>query len=195
MLLINNLYGEYDSETPEGRGANAASNLMKYFAEGKKIASENAKKLVKGIITMDEACKNSAIEKFSRAYIPYTEINEESGEINLEYGMAFSTIYLNSLDRDNDGVLPAEELGPIGHIIDQIEPDGKITKSKFLSWLIFQDCINVYNGIISPQEAARAVIWAANDPVFVIEKLKEIYYRLNLKAREESFRSPEPVRG
>jgi len=194
MLLINNLFGEYDSTTSEGRGANAASNLMRYFEEGKKIAAKKAQQLYKGEIDINEACKNEAIEKFSTAYIPYTEISEETGEINIEYGMAFATIYISHLDNDNDGALRPEELGPVGHIVDQIDGSGRITKSKMLAWLIFQDCIEVYNGIITPHEAAKAYMWANNDPVFVVEKLKLIYSKLNLGEREMEFSKPEPVK-
>lgn len=194
MLLINNLYGEYDSNTAEGRGANAAANLTKYFIEGRKIAEEKAKQLLKGEIDLTEACKNQALEDFSRAYIPYTEISEETGELNLEYGLAFSAIYIEAFDRDKDGVLQSEELGPVGCIIDKIDNSGKITKSKLLAWFIFQDCIDSYNGVISPQEAARSFMWANNDPIFVVEKLVEIYDKLNLKEKENSFRVPEPVK-
>ncbi len=194
MLLINNLYGEYDASTAEGRGANAASNLMRYFIEGKKIAEEKARKLLKGEIDMEDACKNPAIEKFSTAYIPYAEIDEETGEIDLEYGLAFATIYLNTLDNDNDGILKADELGPVGYIIDQIEPTGRITIGKLLSWLIFQDCVDVYNGVITPQEAAKAFMWINNDPEFVVSKLREIYIKLNLKEKEEIFAEPQPVK-
>lgn len=193
MILINNLYGEYDSSTAEGRGANAAANIMKYFNEGKKIAQENTKKLVKGEISIEEALKNPALEKFSTAYIPYTEIDEETREADINYGMAFATVYLNSLSNDNTGRIPAHELGSIGHVIDQIEPTGFITRSKFLAWLIFQDCVSVYNGVISPQEAARSLIWANNDPFFVVQKLQEIYYSLSLKEKEETFLEPTPV--
>lgn len=193
MLLINNLHGEYNSETAEGRGANAASNLIKYVLKGKKLAEQNAYKLVKGEINVEEACRNSALESLSQAYIPYTEINEETGEINLEYGMAFATIYINSLDVDGDGAIDVEECGPAGYIVDQVDPSGKITRGKFLAWLIFQDCIDVYNGIITPQEALKAQMWAINDPVFVIQKLREIYYKLGLKEKEASFMAPVPI--
>lgn len=194
MLLINNLYGDYDESTAEGRGANAATNLMKYFNEAKKIAEENGIKLQKGEIDIKEACKNEAIEKFSMAYIPYTEVDEETGNLNTEYGMAFSNIYLSNLDNDNDGVLHPDELGPVGHVVDQIDCSGRITKSKLFAWLIFQDCVELFNGIITPNEAAKAYIWAINDPAFVVEKLREIYKKLELKEKEESFSVPQPVR-
>lgn len=193
MLLINNLFGEYDASTSEGRGANAASNVIKYIIEGKKIAEENAKKLLKGIISLEDACKNESIEKLAHCYIPYTEVKEGTGDLDLEYGLAFATVYLNALDTDNDGAITPQEAGPCGHIIDQIDPTNKITKGKFLAWLIFQDCIDTYNGVISPQEAGKALIMASNNPGFVIEKLKEIYNKLNLKEVENSFKTPEPV--
>ncbi len=194
MLLINNLHGEYDASTPEGRGANAAANLVKYILEGKKIAKENTLKFLKGELTPSKAVRNSAIEALASAYIPYTEINEETGKMDLEYGLAFASIYLNALDNDQDGVLTVKEAGVCGQIIDMIDNSGKITKGKFLAWLIFQDCIEVYNGVISPQEAARAMLWAGKDPRFVVEKLREIYERLNLRDKEEEFKQPEPVK-
>ncbi len=194
MLLINNLYGEYDASTSEGRGANAASNLMKYFEEGKKIAGMKAQQLLKGEIDITEACRNEAIEKFSSAYIPYTEINEETGELDLEYGLAFATIYINHLDNDKDGALRPEELGPVGHIVDQIDSNGKITKGKMLAWLIFQDCIDVYNGVITPHEAAKSYMWTSNDSVFVVNKLREIYSKLNLEKKELEFCAPQPIK-
>lgn len=192
MLLISNLYGDYDPETSQGRGANAASNVVKYIEEGKKIAEENAKKLLKNEISLDDATKNNALEKLSECYIPYTEVNVETGDLNIEYGLAYASVYLSAFDRDNDGVITPAEAGPFGNIIDQIEPNGKITKGKFLAWLIFQDCVEFYNGIISPQEAGKALIWASRDPIFVINKLKEIYNKLNLKEKEECFKKPEP---
>lgn len=194
MLLINNLYGEYDAETSEGRGANAASNVVKYILEGKKIAEENTRKFLKGELTPENAVKNTAIEALASAYIPYTEINEETGQMDLEYGLAFASIYLNSLDSDNDGAITVNEAGPCGNLIDLIDPNGKITKGKLLAWLIFQDCIEIYNGVISPQEAGRAMLWASNEPEFVVNKLKEIYDKLNLREKEEKFEIPEPVR-
>lgn len=193
MLLISNLYGNYNSETAEGRGANAAANVIKYIIEGKKVAEQNAIKLLKGEISLKEAAYNSALEPLSRSYIPYTEIDEETGEIDLEYGLAFAAIYIKGLDRDGDGALTIEEAGPCGYIIDQIDQSGRITKGKFLAWLIFQDCIDVYNGIISPAESARAMVWASTDPVFVTEKLREIYNGLGLREKEEEFAAPEPV--
>ena len=69
-----------------------------------------------------------------------------------------------------------------------------ITKGKFFAWLIFQDCVEVYNGIISPNEAGKALLWANNDPFFVVEKLREIYRRLKLEEKEESFVTPEPIK-
>jgi hypothetical protein len=195
MLLISNLCGSYDSETPEGRGANAALNVIKYIEEGRKIAEENAKKLLKGEINIREANRNTAVETLSRSYIPYTEINEESGQMDISYGLAFASVYINSLDRDNDGAITVEEAGPCGRLIDQIDPNGKITKGKFLAWLVFQDCVDVYNGVISPQEAGKALLWASSDPRFVVEKLREIYNKLNLKEREDSFKVPQPVNG
>ena len=193
MLLINNLFGEYDAETSEGRGANAAANVIKYIEEGKKIATENTKKFLKGELTPDKAVRNSAIETLARAYIPYAEISEETGQIDLEYSLAFASIYINSLDTDDDGAITVREAGPCGQLIDQIDPNGKITKGKFLAWLIFQDCIEVYNGVISPQEAGKALLWASNDPNFVVKKLKEIYSKLNLKEKEEKFKTPQPI--
>ena len=194
MLLINNLYGQYNAETAEGRGANAASNVVKYILEGKKIIEQNAVKLLKGEIGLDEASRNSALEALSQAYIPYTEISEETGELNIEYGMAFTTVYLNAFDKDGSGVVTAEEAGQWGHLIDQINPNGKITKGKFFAWLIFQDCIEAYNGVISPNEAGKAMLWVNNDPCFVVEKLREIYRRLKLEEKEESFVTPEPIK-
>lgn len=193
MLLINNLHGKYNAETSEGRGANAAANVVKYIVEGKKIYEENVKNLLKGKLSLENATKNSSLQALSTAYIPYTEISEETGQMNLEYGLAFATVYINLLDNDNDGALTVQEAGPCGYIIDQINPDGRITKGKFLAWLVFQDCIDVYNGIISPQEAGKAMVWINNDPKFVIEKLKEIYNKLNLKEKEEEFKTPQPV--
>ncbi len=193
MLLINNLFGEYDADTSEGRGANAAANVIKYIREGKKIAEKNSTKFLKGELSPENAIKNSALEILAKSYIPYTEINEETGKMDLEYGLAFASIYINSLDTDNDGAITVGEAGPCGNLIDQINPNGKITKGKFLAWLIFQDCIDVYNGVISPDEAGKAMLWAINDPKFVVEKLKEIYNKLNLKEKEEEFKVPEPV--
>lgn len=194
MLLINNLFGEYDAEKAEGRGANAASNVIKYIMEGKKIAENNSRKFLRGELSPEKAIKNSAIETLASAYIPYTEVNEETGEMNLEYGLAFASIYLNALDTDNDGAITIHEAGPWGKIIDLINPNGKVTKGKLLAWLIFQDCIEVYNGVISPQEAGRAMLYASNEPEFVVEKLKEIYNKLNLEEKEIDFEVPEPVR-
>ena len=193
MLLINNLCGAYDPETSEGRGANAALNVVKYIHEGRKIAEENAKRLLKGEISLVDANKNSAIESLSKAYIPYTEINEETGQMDISYGLAFASVYINSLDRDNDGALTVEEAGPCANLIDQINPNGKITKGKFLAWLVLQDCVDVYNGVISPQEAGKALLWANSDPRFVIEKLREIYNKLNLQEKESEFQVPQPV--
>lgn len=193
MLLINNLHGNYDAETSEGRGANAAANVVKYIEEGKKIYEENTKKFLKGNLNLEKATKNTALEALAGSYIPYTEINEETGQMNLEYGLGFATVYINSLDTDDDGALTVQEAGPCGYIIDQINPNGKITKGKFLAWLIFQDCINVYNGVISPQEAGKAMMWAHKDPRFVIAKLREIYNKLNLQEKEEKFETPEPI--
>lgn len=193
MLLINNLYGDYNSETAEGRGANAAANVFKYIKEGKEITLENTRKFLDGKISMEMASRNTALEALSTAYIPYTEINEETGEMDLEYGLAFAGVYINSFDTDNDGAISIEEAGPCGELIDQINPTGKITKGKFLAWLIFQDCVEVYNGIISPQEAGKALQWANINPEFVVEKLREIYNRLGLSEKEELFRTPVPV--
>lgn len=194
MLLINNLYGEYDANTAEGRGANAAANVVKYFKEAQKVASQKAQKLIKGEITLEEACKNEVIEKLAQAYIPYAEIDEETGEINFEYAMAFATVYVNALDKDNDGAIPAQEFGSLGHVIDRIDPTGYITTGKFLAWLIFEDSVDVYSGVISPQEGGKALVMANNDPLFVSDKLQEIYHKLNLKEKEETFATPEPVR-
>jgi len=193
MFLINNLYGEYNPETSEGRGANAAFNVIKYIEEGKKIADENTRKFLKGELAPERAVQNSALETLSQSYIPYTEISEETGQMDLEYGLAFATVYINSLDIDGDEAITIQEAGPCGDIIDMIDPNGKITKGKFLAWLIFQDCIEVYNGVISPQEASKAMLWATSDPEFVIEKLKEIYEKLNLKEKEKEFKTPQPV--
>ncbi len=193
MFLINNLYGEYDSTTSEGRGANAASNVCKYIKEGKKIAEENTRKFLKGELTPEKAVKNNALEKLAHAYIPYAEVSEETGQMDLKYGLAFASVYINSLNSRNDDSITVYEAGPCGQLIDQIDPSGRITKGKFLAWLIFQDCINVYNGVISPQEAGKAFLWANNDPNFVVEKLKEIYNKLNLKEKEEEFKTPQPV--
>ncbi len=194
MLLISNLCGEYNCETAEGRGANAAANVAKYIQEGRKIYEENTKRFLKGELSPLDALKNSAIETLASAYIPYAEINEETGQMDLSYSLAFASVYINSLDRDNDGAITVQEAGPCGHIIDQIDPNGKITKGKFLAWLVFQDCVDIYNGVISPQEAGKAVLWASNDPDFVVSKLRDIYYKLNLKEKEQEFVTPEPVK-
>jgi hypothetical protein len=194
LLLISNLCGDYDSETPEGRGANAAANVVKYIKEGKRISRENIKKFLSGELGVAESLENPAMDALATAYIPYMEVEEHSAKINLNYGMAFATVYINLIEEEKNAGVTPQQAGPNGEIIDQIDNSGRITPGKFLAWLIFQDCVDVYNGVISPQEASKAFEWGIMDPQFVIEKLREIYSQLNLKEKEKSFVIPEPVR-
>jgi len=193
MILINNLHGPYNAETSEGRGANAAYNVVKYFEEGKKIAETKVKQFMNGEIGLEEASRNSAIETLAKAYIPYMPIDEETGTPDLKYGLAYCSVYINTFDNDNDGALTPQEAGPFGHVIDFVAPYGKITAGKFLAWLIFQDCVNVFNGVISPQEAGTAMMMVQKDPAYVKEQLNIIYFGHGIDNFEQEFTVPQPA--
>lgn len=193
MLLINNLHGPYNAETSEGRGANAAHNVVKYVEEGRKISEEKLKQFIKGEIGIREVSQNKALEALSTAYIPYMPIDEETATPDFKYGLAYSSVYISAFDADNDGAITPQEAGPFGFVIDFVAPFGKITPGKFLSWLIFQDCINEYNGVISPKESSISSMVVRKDPDYVKEQLKAIYFGHGINQLEEKFTVPSPV--
>lgn len=195
MLLINSLNGPFDFNTAEGLGANAAYNVLEYIAKGKKTAEDNLRMFLKGEINAEQASHNEAFEALSRAYIPYSSIDEETETLNLKQGISFAATYIKAFDKNNDGAMSVEEAGPIGELIDLIDRNGKITPGKYLAWLIFQDCSDVLNGVLSPNEVSRALILANNDPAFVVEKLREIYEGYKINELERDFEFPLPKLG
>ena len=193
MLLINNLHGPYNAETSEGRGANTAHNVLRYIEEGKKVVEENAKRFMNGEIGLEEAVKNKSLETLSTAYITYMPVDEETSIPDFKYGLAFASVYISGFDRDNDGAITPQEAGPLGNIIDFTAPYGKITPGKFLSWLLFQDCTDFYNGVISPKEAGISMMLAQTEPEMVRDKLKTIYFGHGINQYEEEFTTPHPI--
>lgn len=192
MLLINSLNGPFDSTTPEGMGANVACQVVAFILSGKKKAEENLKKFLKGEISSEQMSRNESFSALSRAYIPYSSIDEETEAINLKQGMAFASVYIKAFDTDNDGAMTVKEAGPIGDIIDSIDNSGKITAGKFLSWLIFQDCSSVLNGVLSPEEIQRALLVVNRNPAFVAEKLRQIYKGYKIDQLDKDFELPLP---
>lgn len=192
MFLINALKGQFDFNTAEGLGANAASQVIEFIQSGKKKAQENLKKFLKGEISSEQAAENEDFSNLAKAYIPYSSIDEETGALNLKQGMAFASIYVKAFDKDNDGAMTVNEAGPIGDLIDSIDNSGKITAGKLLSWLIFQDCSSVLNGVLSPNEVKRSLILVKRDPEFVAEKLKDIYKGYKINELEKDFELPLP---
>ena len=195
MLLINSLNGPFDFNTAEGLGANTACKVLEYIEKGKKKAENNLRQFLKGEISMDEVSKNEEFEVLSKAYIPYSSIDEETETLNLRQGMAFASVYIKAFDKDNDGAMTLEEAGPLGGLIDSIDQSGKITPGKYLSWLIFQDCSDVLNGVLSPNEVSRSLLLVNNDPAFVVEKLREIYEGYKINELERDFELPLPMLG
>lgn len=193
MILINNLHGPYDAETSEGRGANAAFNVIRYIEEGKRILEEKAIKLLKGEISIEETMKNEPLENLSKAYIPYMPVNEETERPDFKYGLAFSSVYISAFDSDKDGCITPQEAGPFGDVIDFVAPFGKITPGKFLTWLLFQDCTEFYNGVISPKEAGMSMMLVQREPEFVKNQLKKIYQGHGIDKLEEEFSFPHAV--
>ena len=195
MLLINSLTGPFDFNTAEGLGANTACKVLEYIEKGKKKAENNLRNFLKGEISFDQVAKNEEFEALSKAYIPYSSIDEETEALNLRQGMAFASVYIKAFDKDNDGAMTVEEAGPLGGLIDTIDQSGKITPGKYLSWLIFQDCSDVLNGVLSPNEISRSLLLVNNDPAFVVEKLREIYKGYKIDELERDFELPLPMQG
>jgi hypothetical protein len=195
MLLINSLNGPFDFETAEGLGANTAYQVLNHIQKGKKKAEDNLNKFLKGEINAEQVSDNEDFDVLSRAYIPYSSIDEDTEVLNLKQGMAFASVYIKAFDTDNDGAMTVQEAGPVGQIIDSIDQTGKITPGKFLSWLIFQDCSDVLNGVLSPMEVKRSLLVVNNDPAFVVEKLKEIYNGYKINELERDFELPLPKQG
>jgi len=195
MLLINSLTGPFDFNTAEGLGANTACKVLEYIEKGKKKAENNLRNFLKGEISFDQVAKNEEFEALSKAYIPYSSIDEETEALNLRQGMAFASVYIKAFDKDNDGAMTIEEAGPLGGLIDTIDQSGKITPGKYLSWLIFQDCSDVLNGVLSPNEISRSLLLVNNDPAFVVEKLREIYKGYKIDELERDFELPLPMQG
>ena len=195
MLLINSLTGPFDFNTAEGLGANTACKVLEYIKKGKKKAENNLRNFLKGEISFDQVAKNEEFEALSKAYIPYSSIDEETEALNLRQGMAFASVYIKAFDKDNDGAMTIEEAGPLGGLIDTIDQSGKITPGKYLSWLIFQDCSDVLNGVLSPNEISRSLLLVNNDPAFVVEKLREIYKGYKIDELERDFELPLPMQG
>ena len=195
MLLINSLTGPFDFNTAEGLGANTACKVLEYIEKGKKKAENNLRNFLKGEISFDQVAKNEEFEALSKAYIPYSSIDEETETLNLRQGMAFASVYIKAFDKDNDGAMTVAEAGPLGGLIDTIDQSGKITPGKYLSWLIFQDCSDVLNGVLSPNEISRSLLLVNNDPAFVVEKLREIYKGYKIDELERDFELPLPMQG
>jgi len=193
MLLINSLTGPFDFNTAEGLGANTACKVLEYIEKGKKKAENNLRNFLKGEISFDQVAKNEEFEALSKAYIPYSSIDEETETLNLRQGMAFASVYIKAFDKDNDGAMTVAEAGPLGGLIDTIDQSGKITPGKYLSWLIFQDCSDVLNGVLSPNEISRSLLLVNNDPAFVVEKLREIYKGYKIDELERDFELPLPT--
>ena len=191
MLLINNLYGPYDSNTSEGRGANAAYNVTRYLEEGKQIIIKKAKEYKESKIPLQELSKNAPLEALASAYIPYMPINEETGEPDIEYGLAYASVYVEYFDKDNDGAMTVQEAGPLGYIMDFAGSQNRITPGKVLAWLIFQDCTQDFTGVISPNEATSAIVLAQKEPVYVMGQLRKIYFTYKLDRLEEEFTTPQ----
>lgn len=193
MLLINSLNGPFDFNTAEGLGANTAIKVLEFIQKGKEKAENNLRKFLKGEISFDQVSNNEEFRALSKAYIPYSSIDEETETLNLKQGLAFASIYIKAFDKDNDGAMSVEEAGPIGGLIDSIDRSGKITPGKYLSWLIFQDCSEVLNGVLSPNEVAKSLFLVNKDPDFVVEKLKEIYEGYKINELEKDFELPLPT--
>jgi len=193
MLLINSLNGPFDFNTAEGMGANAAYQVLDFIKKGKKKAEDNLRQFLKGEISMDKVSNNEEFNALSKAYIPYSSIDEETEALNLRQGLAFTSIYIKEFDKDNDGAMTLQEAGPLGGLIDEIDRSGKITPGKYLAWLIYQDCSNVLNGVLSPNEVSRAMLLVKNDPAFVVEKLREIYKGYKIDEIERDFELPLPT--
>ena len=193
MLLINSLNGPFDFNTAEGLGANTACKVLEYIEKGKQKAEENLRKFLKGEIGFDQVSNNEEFNALSKAYIPYSSIDEETEALNLRQGMAFASVYIKAFDKDNDGAMSIQEAGPLGSLIDSIDQSGKITPGKYLSWLIFQDCSDVLNGVLSPTEVSRSLALVNHDPDFVVEKLKEIYQGYKINELEKDFELPLPT--
>lgn len=193
MLLINSLNGPFDFNTAEGLGANTACKVLEYIEKGKQKAEENLRKFLKGEISFDQVSNNEEFNALSKAYIPYSSIDEETEALNLRQGMAFASVYIKAFDKDNDGAMSIQEAGPLGALIDSIDCSGKITPGKYLSWLIFQDCSDVLNGVLSPTEVSRSLALVNHDPDFVVEKLKEIYQGYKINELEKDFELPLPT--
>ena len=193
MILINNLHGPYNAETSEGRGANTAHNVINYLQEGKKIAETKVRQFMNGEIGLEEASKNEALQSLASAYITYMPIDEETAIPDYKYGLAYSSVYISAFDRDNDGCLTPQEAGPFGDVIDFVAPYGKITPGKFLTWLIFQDCIDVYNGVLSPREAGASMMLVQKDPMYVKDQLKVLYFGHGIDNFEQEFITPHPI--
>jgi len=194
MLLINSLNGPFDFNTSEGMGANTACQVLEYISNGKKKAEDNLRKFMKGELSAELVSVNEDFNNLSRAYIPYSSIDEDTEVLNLRQGMAFASVYIKAFDKDNDGAMTIEEAGPIGNLLD-IDQTGKITPGKFLSWLIFQDCSDILNGVLSPLEVQRSLMVANKDPQFVAEKLREIYEGYKIEKLERDFELPLPMSG
>ena len=193
MLLINSLNGPFDFNTAEGMGANAACQVLDFIKKGKQKAEDNLRKFLKGEIGLDKVSNNEEFNALSKAYIPYSSIDEETEELNLRQGLAFTSVYIKEFDKDNDGAMTVQEAGPLGGLIDEIDRSGKITPGKYLAWLIFQDCSDVLNGVLSPNEVSRAMLLVNNDPAFVVEKLREIYKGYKIDELERDFELPLPT--
>jgi len=192
MFLINSLHGPFDANTAEGMGANTAVKVLELIATGKRKAEDNLRKFLKGEMKLEEVGQNDEFKALSQAYIPYSSIDEETEALNLKQGLAFTTAYINAFDKDRDGAMTIEEAGPMGRLIDSIDDSGFITPGKYLAWLIFQDCSDVMNGVLSPMEIARSLMVVNKDPEFVAEKLKEIYKGYKINELERDFELPLP---
>ena len=150
------------------------------------------KRFLKGEINSQELSNNEEFSSLSRAYVPYSSIDEETQALNLRQGMAFASVYIKAFDQDNDGAMSIKEAGPIGNLVDSIDGTGKITPGKFLSWLIFQDCSEVLNGVLSPNEVKRSLSLVNKNPEFVAAKLKEIYKGFKIDELERTSELPSP---
>lgn len=190
MLLINNLHGPFTGETSIGRGSNAAYNYIKYIKAGKAVLEQKINQFKNGEISLEETSENAPFEALASAYIPYMPFDQETLIPDYEYGLAFAALYINAFDSDGDGAITSAEAGSLGSIINFDSENENITPGKFLAWLMFQDCTDVYGGVISPKEASRAFKLAQYDPEYVQEQLKYLYYAHKLDRREKSFISP-----
>ena len=195
MFLINSLNGPFDFNTAEGLGANTAFKVLEYITKGKKKAEDNLRKFLKGEISLAQVSENEEFSNLSKSYIPYSSIDEETEALNLRQGLAFAAVYIKAFDKDDDGAMSVQEAGPLGSLIDSIDPNGKITPGKYLSWLIFQDCSGVLNGVLSPNEISKSMFVVKKDPDFVVRKLKEIYKGYKINELEKDFELPLPKIG